>query len=67
MPTPFEVTFAAGSSIGSQDCITIGILDDDAAEGTHNFSVSMVDPGNPLCTLGSPSEIEIAIMDNESQ
>ena len=67
MPGQFEVTFAAGSSIGSQDCIVIGIFDDDSVEGTHNFSVSMIDPGNPLCTLGSPSEIEISIIDNDSQ
>ena len=66
-PTPFEVFYPAGSEIGTQKCVTISIIDDDAFEGTHNFTVELIDPGNTFCNVVSPSTIQIDILDNEGQ
>ena len=67
LPTPFELAYHAGSEIGTQLCVDISIIDDTAFEGTHNFTVHLVDPGNPCCTLVSPSTIQIDILDNDGQ
>ena len=67
LPTPFEVFYLAGSQIGTQKCVTIRIFDDDAFEGTHSFTVEMIDPGNMFCNVVSPSTIQIDILDNEGQ
>ena len=66
-PTPFEVFYPAGSEIGTQRCVTISIINDDAFEGTHNFTVELIDPGNTFCNVVSPSAIQIDILDNEGQ
>ena len=67
LPTPFEVFYPAGSGIGTQRCVNISIYDDDTFEGTHSFTVDLLDPGNPCCNVVFPSTIEIDILDNESQ
>ena len=66
-PTPFEVFYPAGSEIGTQKCVNISIMDDDAFEGTHTFTVELIDPGNTFCNVVSPSAIQIDILDNEGQ
>ena len=65
--TPFEFPYTAGSEIGTQLCVNISIIDDIAFEGTENFTIHLVDPGNPCCILVSPSTIQIDILDNEGQ
>ena len=62
---PFEVFYPAGSEIGTQKCVNISIVDDDTLEGTHNFNVSLLDPGNPCCNVVSPSTIKIDILDDD--
>ncbi len=62
-----SVTFDANSPIGTQQCLTVDLIDDDGFEGTHNFTISLDDPATPLCQLGSPSELFIVILDNESE
>ena len=59
--------YPAGSGIGTQRCVNISIYDDDTFEGTHSFTVDLLDPGNPCCNVVFPSTIEIDILDNESQ
>ena len=65
LPTPFEVFYPAGSEIGTQKCVNISIVDDDTFEGTHNFTVNLLDPGNPCCNAVSPSTIQIDILDDD--
>ena len=67
LPNPFEVFYLAGSQIGTQKCVTIRNIDDDAFEGTHSFTVELIDPGNMFCNVVSPSTIQIDILDNEGQ
>ena len=59
--------YLAGSQIGTQECVTISIVDDNAFEGTHSFTVELIDPGNMFCNVVSPSTIQIDILDNEGQ
>ena len=67
LPKSFEVFYPAGSEIGTQKCANIVIFDDDTLEGTHNFTINLVDPGNPCCNVVFPSTIQIDILDNEGQ
>ena len=66
LPTPFEVFYPAGSEIGTQICVNISINDDDSLEGTHNFTINLVNPENSCCNV-FPSTIQIDILDNEGQ
>ena len=67
LPKSFEVFYPVGSEIGTQKCANIVIFDDDTLEGTHNFTINLVDPGNPCCNVVFPSTIQIDILDNEGQ
>ena len=65
-PTEMAIIFPAGSMNGDQDCLTIPILDDDALEGDHSFSVSLNPPAPPV-TLTTPSSSPVTITDNEGR
>ena len=65
LPTPFQLVFSAGSVPGNEQCVTINVIDDDVYERTHGLTVSLDDPGNPLCRIGTPSQAQITILDNE--
>ena len=62
--TEFDVFFASGSVNGDTDCINISILDDDALEGDHSFTVSLNPPAAPV-TLTTPSSSPVTIADND--
>ena len=62
--TELDVFFAAGSMTGDTDCLTITILDDDALEGDHSFTVSLNPPAAPV-TLTTPSSSPVTITDND--
>ena len=71
---PLEVTFVSGvSSQGDTSCAQLTILDDDAFEGPHSFTVevSMVeiesDGTDPLLTIGTASSATVNIVDNDSK
>ena len=63
-PTQLNVSFEAGSVNGDTDCINITILDDDALEGNHSFTVSLNPPAAPV-KLTTPFSSPITIFDNE--
>jgi len=58
--------FTVGSMNGTTDCLTISILDDDALEEDHTFSVSLNPPVFPV-TLTNPSSSPVTITDNEGR
>ena len=62
--TEFDVFFASGSVNGDTDCINISILDDDALEGDHSFTVSLNPPAAPV-TLTTLSSSPVTITDND--
>ena len=62
--TELDVFFAAGSMTGDTDCLNITILDDDALEGDHSFTVSLNPPAAPV-TLTTPSSSPVTITDND--
>ena len=71
---PLEVTFMSGSAMqDSTSCAQITILDDNAFEGPHSFSVvvSMLeiesDGTDPLLTIGTMSSATVNILDNDSK
>ena len=67
-----NVTFSAGStSNGATVCADVVIIDDDALEGDHSFTV-MLDrliliPGGEYMglTIGSPNSASVMITDND--
>ena len=63
-PTQLNVSFASGSMNGDTDCVNITILDDDALEGNHSFTVSLNPPAAPV-KLTTPSSSPVTITDNE--
>ena len=71
--SPLEVTFVSGSAlVNSTSCAQISIIDDDAFEGSHSFSVLVstveieTDGTDPLLTIGTLSSAAIYIEDNDS-
>ena len=62
--TQLNVSFASGSMNGDTDCINITILDDDALEGDHSFTVSLNPPALPV-KLTAPFSSPVTIFDNE--
>ena len=59
--------FSSDSLVGSEQCVTVNIIDDDAFETDHIFSISLVDPNTTLYTIGNPSQVEFTIIDDESE
>ncbi len=70
---PLEVTFVAGlDGQGSSHCVDINIIDDQALEGSHNFTVFIEDfdivggsPNTAKISLWTPSTATVVIEDNE--
>ncbi len=70
---PLEVTFVAGVDVqGSSRCVDINIIDDQALEGPHNFTVTLdnfdiVDGSSNTAkiSLWTPSTATVIIEDNE--
>ncbi len=70
---PLQVQFVAGvHGQGDSACANITILDDNALEGPHNFSVTLADfdlvggtPDTARIFMGTPSSASVLIEDNE--
>ncbi len=70
---PLQVQFVAGvDGQGDSACANITILDDDALEGPHNFSVILADfdlvggtPDTARIFMGTPSSASVLMEDNE--
>ena len=69
---PVTVTFSAGSTVsGTTACANVTIIDDNALEGNHSFTVNVtgleLDPGGEYSELmiGTPPSATVNIMDNE--
>ena len=60
------MTFVSGAVPGNTSCTVIKIINDNALEGTHNFTIA-IDMNNALYNISSPSESIISITDNEGQ
>ena len=59
-PDPLQITFAPGMN---ESCAMVSIIDDDALEGDHGFTVSISMTVPPI-TIDSTT-IEVTIEDNE--
>ncbi len=62
------ITFPVGSSNGNLSCANISIMDDEAIEGDHTFTLGFGDllaPGPAYVTIGSPAELTVIIHDND--
>ena len=64
-----EVTFTAGSADGAQQTVDIGIIDDAALEGDHDFTVQLIstDPSGSNVMIGMQSITTVTITDNEGK
>ena len=67
-----NVTFSAGSTVsGTTACADVTIIDDDAVEGNHSFTVHVtgleLDPGGAYSELmtGAPLYATVNIVDND--
>ena len=67
VPNPFEVTFDVMSMSGSLACINISIPQDSALEGDHEFTVHLSTVSPDVVTIGSPTDAEVVITDDESK
>ena len=67
VPVPFEVTFDTMSTSGSLACINISIPQDFALEGDHEFTVRLSTVSPDVVTIGSPTDAEVVITDDESK
>ena len=66
------VIFSAGSAVnGTTACADVTIIDDNAVEGNHSFTVTVtgleLDPGGEYSELriGTPSSAQVNIIDND--
>ena len=69
---PLNVTFSAGSAVtGTTACANVMIIDDDALEGDHSFTVTVsnleLSPGGVYngLVIGTPSSATVNIIDND--
>ena len=62
-----EMTFTSGSPNGAQQSVDIGITDDNALEGDHEFTVQLVstNPSGSNVMIGAQSNTTVTITDNE--
>ena len=62
-----EMTFTSGSPNGAQQSVEIGITDDNALEGDHEFTVQLVstNPSGSNVMIGAQSNTTVTITDNE--
>ena len=63
-----QVVFNSGSSEGVSNCTMVNIVDDDALEGDHNFSIRIqsTSPGPLNIQREAHEETLITIKDNDS-
>ena len=59
-----EVVFPISSVNGTVRCVEIEIVDDEALEGEHNFTV-VITSTNPPISTAEPSEAAVIILDND--
>ena len=64
-----EVTFTAGSPNGAEQTVEIGITDDGALEGDHEFRVQLisVNPSGSAVRIGMQSITTVTITDNDGK
>lgn len=66
---PDVVTFAAGTTSDTTECVFITTIDDTDLEGEHEFTVSAVSASpvtEPnIVVIGAPSNITVTLLDNE--
>ncbi len=60
-----QVTFPAGSGVGSQQCINIGIENDDINEANEQFTLSLAARQNSA--IGNPGAANCTISDDDSK
>ncbi len=60
-----QVTFPAGSGVGSQQCINIGIVNDNINEANEQFSLSLAAGQNSA--IGNPGAATVTIIDDDSE
>ena len=72
--SPATITFSAGSAVnGTTSCANVTIIDDDAVEGNHSFTVHMtgleLNPGGAYSELmtGAPLYATVNIIDNDGK
>ena len=58
-----SLTFAAGSSLGTQECVDVIITDDDVFEDDETFTVTLTTDDGSVDTV--PDRTDITIVDNE--
>ena len=63
---PLQATFPTTSVEGSTQCVDIGIMQDLALEGDHNFSVEVISVTPSVVMVGTPREGTVTILDDES-
>ncbi len=64
IPIPDPLVFPAISTEGMELCAMIGIIDDTALEGEHNFTVHITST-SPEISSGITYKAAIVIQDNE--
>ena len=57
---PLEIVFGVNDTVA---CAMVSIIDDDALEGNHSFSVTIASTVPPITIDSTP--VEVTIMDNE--
>ena len=62
---PLMVTFPTTSASGDTACADISILDDDAFEGDHSFTVNLTSTTPTGVTIGTDSSTTVTIQDND--
>ena len=63
---PLTVTFNSGTtSSGDTACADITVLDDDALEGDHSFTVQLASTTPTGVTIGTDSSTTVTIQDND--
>ena len=52
---------------GSMACTNITILEDEAKDCEHYFFVELIGPTSPPVTIGTPDNVTVTIIDNDSE
>ena len=58
-----QITFSAGSGVGSQQCINVSIVNDNVVEMTEQFSLSLAAGQNSV--IGFPDTATVEIIDDD--
>ena len=62
-----EVVFPITAVEGQKECADITILDDDALECSHEFTVSIDDATLSTDITGTPNQATVIIVDNDGE